>query len=119
MVKYCPVCEFTTVGHKLGRHLESKHWALIAKPRAVNKKKICDIIATESRKFLPGVTDPPNPFAGLHKDGGDVSIPAGTDIEERPEISAAPEQTPGTSQVREVTPPMASGQVATVASSKT
>jgi len=50
MVKYCPVCEFTTVGHKLGRHLESKHWALLEKPRAVNKKKICEIIATESRK---------------------------------------------------------------------
>jgi len=67
---------------------------------------------------LPGVTDPPNPFAGLYRDGGDVSVPAATHIEDRPEISAAID-TPGTSQIREVTPPpMASGQVATVASSK-
>jgi len=50
MVKYCPVCDFTTVGHKLGRHIECKHWAVLQKPRDTSKKKICEIIAVESRK---------------------------------------------------------------------
>ncbi|CAI6377165.1 unnamed protein product [Macrosiphum euphorbiae] len=50
MVKYCPVCDFMTVGHKLGRHLANRHRSQIKKPRDLNIRKICQHIASESRK---------------------------------------------------------------------
>ncbi|KAF0719860.1 Uncharacterized protein FWK35_00021619 [Aphis craccivora] len=50
LVKYCPMCEFMTSGHKLNRHIQNKHWEQITKPRKANIKKISDYIATESRK---------------------------------------------------------------------
>ena len=65
MVKYCPMCDFTTVSHKLSRHVEIKHWALLVKPRAASRKKICDIIAAESRKSFSEV-----PMGALQKKFG-------------------------------------------------
>jgi len=50
MVKYCPLCDFVTAGHKLFRHLENKHYRSLVKPVKTSAKKISDIIAQESRK---------------------------------------------------------------------
>ncbi|XP_029348120.1 uncharacterized protein LOC115034801 [Acyrthosiphon pisum] len=50
MVKYCPLCDFMTAGHKLGRHLQNRHRSQIKKPRDLNIRKICQHIASESRK---------------------------------------------------------------------
>ncbi|KAL5236574.1 hypothetical protein ACI65C_003984 [Semiaphis heraclei] len=50
MVKYCPLCDFMTSGHKLGRHLENRHRGHIKKPRKMNITNICQFIASESRK---------------------------------------------------------------------
>jgi len=65
MVKYCPMCEFTTVGHKRGRHVDTKHWALLSKPRKESVKKICEIITAESRKSFSVV-----PMRALEKKVG-------------------------------------------------
>lgn len=44
------MCDFMTCGHKLGRHIENKHWDQMTRPWKENLMKISDYIANESRK---------------------------------------------------------------------
>lgn len=50
MVKYCPMCTYTTAGNKLIRHIINKHNDRLRKPRSDSVKEICKIITIESRK---------------------------------------------------------------------
>ncbi|CAI6370366.1 unnamed protein product [Macrosiphum euphorbiae] len=50
IIKYCPMCTYTTSGSKLDRHILNKHKALIKKPCKENVTAISKKIVAESRR---------------------------------------------------------------------